>query len=234
VDARRSQVKHPFREQRLIEGVLAATPYFSELGSPQIAAMALQCKTLAARGGDAVALRGRLLPGVFAVAYGSLKLAMRGAGGEERVIRLVQAGQTFGEPSALLGRPATYEARALVECRLVIIPVDVLFGLMERCPRIARQVVLHLAERTVSLLDELESSSMLSSGQRLARYLGTLGGEHGAVQLPASKTVVAARLGVKKETLSRLLRAFAERGVITVARREIAILDRAALKQLAA
>jgi CRP-like cAMP-binding protein len=48
-----------------------------------------------------------------------------------------------------------------------------------------------------------------------------------------SKTVVAARLGVKKETLSRLLRELADDGVIAVAQRNIAILDRARLAQVA-
>jgi CRP-like cAMP-binding protein len=52
------------------------------------------------------------------------------------------------------------------------------------------------------------------------------------VRLPVSKTLVAARLGVKKETLSRLLRQFAAEGVIEVSRREISILDREALVKL--
>ena len=49
------------------------------------------------------------------------------------------------------------------------------------------------------------------------------------MRLPATKTTVAARLGVKKETLSRMLRQLAAGGVVQVAGREIAILDRAAL-----
>ena len=55
----------------------------------------------------------------------------------------------------------------------------------------------------------------------------------GRVELPVSKTVVAAQLGMKKETLSRLLRQLALDGVIEVARREISILDRAGLKRVA-
>jgi len=45
------------------------------------------------------------------------------------------------------------------------------------------------------------------------------------VQLPVSKTVVAALLGMKKETLSRLFRQFSSDGLIGMTRREIAILD---------
>jgi CRP-like cAMP-binding protein len=53
------------------------------------------------------------------------------------------------------------------------------------------------------------------------------------VDLPVSKTIVAARLGMKKETLSRLLHQFTADGIIGVARREIAILDRARLASVA-
>ena len=52
-------------------------------------------------------------------------------------------------------------------------------------------------------------------------------------RLPATKTLVASRLGMKKETLSRLLHDLASRRLITVSRREIAILDARALRALA-
>jgi CRP-like cAMP-binding protein len=49
-----------------------------------------------------------------------------------------------------------------------------------------------------------------------------------------SKTLLASRLGIKKETLSRLLREFAAEGLIRVAGRDIAIHDLPRLKALAA
>jgi CRP-like cAMP-binding protein len=75
---------------------------------------------------------------------------------------------------------------------------------------------------------------MLPSLQRLAVYLDSIAEPAEApgtwvARLPVSKTLVAARLDIKKETLSRLLRQLAARGLISVARREIRILDRAAL-----
>jgi CRP-like cAMP-binding protein len=81
------------------------------------------------------------------------------------------------------------------------------------------------------------AGSLHSGGQRLASYLDALaepiqGNGGWSVHLPVSKTVVAARLGMKKETLSRLLRRLAADGLIEVSRGEIAILDRAALTRL--
>lgn len=117
-----------------------------------------------------------------------------------------------------------------------MIPAAAIFTLMDRDPRFARAVALLLAERTLEMLTEVESA-MLRGAQRLASYLGALaespegngnGGGNGStvVRLPVSKTLVAARLGVKKETLSRLLRQLAADGLIEVSRRDISILGR--------
>ena len=235
------------RDQRLIEGVVSAIPLLAGASPAQMAAVVRHCSTLSARRGEAIASRDSCLPGVFAVGYGTVKLALRGPDGEERVLRLVGAGQTFGEATALLGRPCRYEARALGDCKLVIIPSSSILALIDRDPRLARQVVNTLAERSFELIGEVESSCLRRGSQRLASYLASLaepaagaGGNGGngasgsrTVRLPATKTVIASRLDMKKETLSRLLRSLSEQGLIQVAQREITILDPERLAALA-
>ena len=225
-------------ELRFIEGVVGNLALFGEAEPAQVANIARQGWTLQARRGDLLARRGERLPGMFIVAYGLAKLAMRGKEGGERVLRLVGAGQTFGEATALLGLAARYEALALVDARLVVLPTASLFALVDREPRFGRALSRLLAERNFELLGEMEAATVQRSLQRLATYLGSLadyavaaGGR--AVQLPVSKTVVAARLGIKKETLSRLLRQLARDGIIAVSRREISILDPAGLNRVA-
>ncbi len=57
---------------------------------------------------------------------------------------------------------------------------------------------------------------------------------HGArAACPSTKTVIASHLGVTKETFSRLLRELAQLDLITVARREITLLERRRLAELA-
>lgn len=209
---------------------------FREVAPANLAPLIKQSWVLAAPRATTFAERGTQLPGVFGIAYGSVKLSLRGQDGEERVLRLVSAGQTFGEATSLLGRACRSEAIALTDSKLVVIPAVAIFNLMDRDARFARAVTLMLAERAVELLGEVESA-MQRGAQRLACYLGSLpeagdGNGHSLVQLPVSKTLVAARLGVKKETLSRLLRQFAADGLIEVSRRDIAILDRDRLSQL--
>ena len=225
-------------DRKFVEGVVGNLALFGEAEPAQIASIALQSWVLPARRGDTLVRRGERLPGVFVVAYGLAKLALRGADSGERVLRLVGAGQTFGEASALFGRLARYEACALADAKFVVIPVAPLFALMDREPRFGRAVARMLAERNFELLGEVEAATLRRSAQRLASYLDSLArpapdGGHWTARLPVSKTLVAARLGMKKETLSRLLRELAAGGTIEVSRSEIVIRDRAVLARLA-
>ena len=225
-------------EQRLIQGLVPRLRMFWGVQPSSLGPLMKQCWVLSVARGTHVVQRGARLPGVFAVAYGSVKLSLRGDDAEERVVSLVSPGQTFGEAKALLGRAARSDATALAETKLVVIPSAAILSLMDRDPRFARALAFVLAERTLDLLAEVESATQRGA-QRLATYLGALAegnangsGEGCTVRLPVSKTLVAARLGVKKETFSRLLRDLAGRGLIAVERREVRILDRTGLAAL--
>jgi CRP/FNR family transcriptional regulator, dissimilatory nitrate respiration regulator len=108
-------------------------------------------------------------------------------------------------------------------------------ALVERNLRFSCNVARALAEKNHSLIAEV-ATGRLPSAQRLAQYLASLiepaaaSGGASTVRLPFSKTLLAARLGVKKETLSRLLGRLARDGVVRVAGRDITVLDRAGLE----
>jgi CRP-like cAMP-binding protein len=225
------------RDQLLIEGVIANLELFRGASPSQLATVSSQCWTLLVRKFGAAMECNARPPGLFAVAYGTVKLALRTPNGPQRVLRLVSAGETFGEAAALLGKRNLYEAQAIAESKLVVIPSTALYGLVDRDPRFARLLLLTLAERKRELLAEMESVTYRRGAERLAHYLTSLAERRGpegacSVHLPTSKTLIAARLGMKKETLSRLLGALAREGLIVIAGREIAILDQERLAAL--
>jgi CRP/FNR family transcriptional regulator, dissimilatory nitrate respiration regulator len=226
------------RDRRLIEGVMAKLPIFRLVSPRNLAELASHARTITVRRGAAVCAHGDTLPGVMALAYGTVKLSVMRANGQERVVRFVNPSETFCEASALFGRPCLVNAGALCDSMLVVIPSAPLLRLVERDPIFARRTVEVLAERVQSLMEELGASAGQRGPQRLASYLHRLvrpGEAPGSWQasLPASKTLVAARLGFSKETMSRLLRRFAEQGLIDPARSKIRILDRDGLALVA-
>lgn len=228
----------PARDSRLLEGVIGRLPTFRLLSRKDLDSLANQSRLRESRRGSVIVQRGERMPGMIALVYGSAKLALRRTNGEAKVLRLLGPGDSFGLAAALLDRPSPVDVVALSNCLVATVPPASLLRLLDQHAGFARMVARTLAERVLELVTELDASLQQSGMQRLACYLNSLAettGHDGArvVRLPATKTTVAARLGVKKETLSRMLRDLAERGLIEVSGLEVAILDRGGLDRLA-
>ena len=228
----------PARERRLLESVIARLPTFGQLSRASLDMLANHSQLRELRRGGAIVARGERIPGVVALAYGSAKIALRRPNGEEKVVRLLGPGESFGLAAAILDKPCPVDLVALQNCLVVTIPPVPVLRLMEQDIGFARAVARVMAERMLELVAELQASLQQSSLQRLACFLDSLAepnGQPGAwvVRLPATKTTVAARLGIKKETLSRMLRELASRNLIAVAGPEVSILDRSGLARLA-
>ncbi len=225
----------PPHRKPLISGILANLPLLRQAEPAHIAELARHARMQDVRRGEIVCRRGDIQEGFFAVAYGLLKLALRGSGGREQVLRLVGPGQSFGEALVFASRPNPLEAVALVDSMVVMMPSHTVMGLAERDPAFARNLLLGLSERMHLFVADIEASTLYSGRQRVAEYLESLlTGERGSsVRLPATKTVLASQLGLTKETLSRLLHELSTQGLIRIARREIHVLDREKLLQVA-
>ena len=202
---------------------------FRSTPRPQLGALARQAEARHADPGGVVARRGERLPGLMVVRHGLVKLTL--GGDAERVLRLVGAGETFGEAALFLDQPLPVDATAVAESALLVVPAGPLLALFEADPRFARALLASVCQRLQALVADFEAATAHGARERLAAYLGSLGSD--TAWLPAPKGVIASRLGMTKETLSRLLRAFINEGLIAVANREVRLLDRARLADAA-
>ena len=221
-----------------IKAVLEKLPLLEGLNQEAIRELATQSSMMRVSRGELVVRRGERVPSLYADAFGQVKTCLPQNGGSEMVLGLLGPGATFGKSTVLLGRPAQVDVVALDDTMLVAVRAACVVGLVERNLRFSRNLARALAERNHVLVGELETSR-LRSAQRLAAYLDSIAqpaAQPGtwAARLAVSKTLLASRLGMKKETLSRLLRELAGGGLIDVAGREITIRDRLALQRLGA
>lgn len=220
-----------------LEDQIAVAELFRGIEASVIALLAHRARARDYARDETVFRRGERPDGLLLVAEGTLKLAVRGASGEQKVVALVEEGQACASALAFLDRPSALEATALTSSSVISIPASAVFEAMQRDAELARRVVEHLSHRVLALVDEVEGITLRRGLQRLAHYVESLARERGAgthvVRLPSTKTLIAAQLGIAKETLSRLLHELAEKGVISVARRELYILDREQLAALA-
>lgn len=218
----------------LTAGMLGSLPIFRNTPRAQLAELARQGHAGHVPRGGTIARRGEGIEGLMAVGYGLVKLSLKGE--SEKVLRLVGPGETFGEAVLFLGQPLPVDVTAVAETLLIVVPAQPLLALLERDPAFARAMLASLCQRLHALVADFEATTMHGASERLAGYLESIA-EPGPVplraQLPAAKTVIAARLGITKETLSRLLRGFVEQGLIRMAKREITIVDPARLAQAA-
>jgi CRP-like cAMP-binding protein len=220
---------------RQAAGVIARLPLFQHVSRERLDQIQHAARTLYFRRGETVARHGEAAPGLLAVVYGMVKLALRGPSGAERVLRLVGPSQTFGEAVMFLEQPLPVDAVAVVDTRLVLVPAEPLLALMASDAQFARNLIASLCQRMHALVCDFEATTMHGAGERLAAYLESLAESPGAarVTLPAPKKLIAARLGMTKETLSRALHELAQSGLVAVAGREVVLLDRAGLARAA-
>lgn len=172
----------------------------------------------------------------YLVRHGQIKLFRLSPSGNEKVIDIVLPGSTFAEALVFLERPHyPVGAEALQASEVISLDAvdfaDMLKGSVDTCFALLG----NLSMRLRSLLREIDELSLHSATCRVAAYLI----KHAPTQsntfrLPVAKQTVAARLSVKPETLSRIVKNFSEKGVLDVSGSWITIRDRDALRATAA
>ncbi len=152
----------------------------------------------------------------YLVMHGRIDTLRMGIDGEDRIIHHVQAGQLLAAIVMFLQQPRyPVEARAAVESTLCQFNRA---SLRQACldhPPLAIGM-LSLAAQTLQLrIDDVDSLASTSAQQRLAAYLLRLAGTAGSqVELPLSQRQLAATLGVRAETLNRLLSDWQKLGLL--------------------
>ena len=173
--------------------------------------------------------RGDPCEGFYVIVYGQVKLAFISSTGDEKVVDLLGAGQSFGEAVMFTEKPHVVTAQTLADTLLLYIPKQIVFERIERDARFARRMIAGLSRRLHFLIGDIEGYSMRSGMQRVIGYLlrdepqdadsdATL-----EISLPATKGVIASRLNLTQEHFSRILHDLSAAGLIVVSGRRISI-----------
>jgi CRP-like cAMP-binding protein len=196
--------------------------------APATAAQLKQHETLFRQGDPATAF--------FIVVDGWIKLYRITFAGDETVIHLLTKGGSFAEAVAFTGSRYPATAEAVSDARVVRIPADHVVRCIRENLDIALAMIASTSQHLHHLVQQVEQLKAQSGVQRVAEFLASLCEvERGPsmVALPYDKVLIAARLGLKPESLSR---AFAKLRTIGVEVRasHVAISDVARLRHLAA
>jgi CRP-like cAMP-binding protein len=225
------------RREADIPALLARLPLFSALTPAQIEPIAAAARERRLAKGEMLFQKGDPAKGFFVVVSGQMKLAFPSAQGNEKVVEIIGPQQSFGEAVMFMDRPFPVFAEALLDTLLIHIGKDAVFRLIEADPSFARRMLAGLSMRLHSLIADVESYSLRSSAQRVIGYLLQHGPDEDRsegkidVTLPTSKQVIASRLNLTPETLSRIFHDLTEAGLIEVHGRQITVPDLQRLRQ---
>jgi CRP/FNR family transcriptional activator FtrB len=156
-------------------------------------------------------------------------------GGRETTIDILQPVATFVLAAVIRDEVYLKSARTLTPAQILMIPASAVRDVFGRDAAFARAVVNELAERYRVLVRALKDEKLRTGAQRLANWIlrtdGVQGDRH-SIKLEFDKRILASRLGMTPENLSRNLALLASHGVKS-AGHNIVIEDAAALRQFA-
>jgi CRP/FNR family transcriptional regulator len=192
------------------------------------------------RKGDVLFRAGDRFAGLYAIRFGSCKTVTTTDDGSEQVSGYHLQGEILGVEG--FGHDVhACNAIALEDTEVCMLPLDRIEKLAHEDTAFQRRMYRLLStaivrERTVTLM-----VGTMRAEQRLASFLLDLSSRYQARGYSASEFVlrmtreeIGSHLGLKLETVSRLLSRFADEGLIDVSGRVIRLLDRLALSQLVA
>ncbi|MCX8018214.1 MAG: Crp/Fnr family transcriptional regulator [Rhodocyclaceae bacterium] len=163
------------------------------------------------------------------VLVGGIRVVKLAANGRELPLYRVLPGDSCIITSSCLLGQADYRARGVAEraTTLALLPRELFDRLLGEAS--FRAFVFHLfAERIAELMQLVEEVAFRKLDERLAsRLLG-----HGRL-LNVTHQQLADELGSVREMVSRLLKGFAEQGLVRLGREQIEILDPAGLRRIA-
>jgi len=136
--------------------------------------------------------------------------------GRETTIELVRPIGVFILAAVLSDQVYLQSARTLGKTRILMIPAEKVRGGMERDPAFMRAVVMELARGYRRTIKDLKGQKLRTGTERLANWL--LGAQReqggGQVEIPFEKRVLASRLGMTPENLSRAFNGLRGCGVV--------------------
>lgn len=194
--------------------------------------------TVERRKGARILGRGDHLEGLYTVFGGSLKLYMLSCSGDERVLRILQPGDTFGEAIMFNAIPSPVFVESLSPVTLGYFPRQTINNALSSNPKFTHAMLRSMGAIMTQLITDLEACCLQSALQRTVNYLlrhaETGPPPHVEIRLPAPKAVIASTLNISAETFSRELHRLKDQGLITIDRRTIFLCDRDGLLAAAA
>ncbi len=219
-----------------IINIITTTPLFNGLPEDQIAAIEKIAVEKRFNKNELVFSEGDESNGFFVIAEGRVKVFKVSTEGKEQILHIFGPGQPFGEVPVFTGQRFPANAQAIDKIRVIFFPRVAIVNLISANPSLALNMLASLSKKLRQFAVQIENLSLKEMPARLASYLVYLAEEQNAeniVTLEISKGQLASTLGTIPETLSRVFAKLSNQNLISVDGKNITLLDRHGLEDLA-
>jgi CRP-like cAMP-binding protein len=181
---------------------------FERLTAPAVA--------LTFKSGDTIFRQGDPAVSFFIVVDGWIKLYHITESGKAAVIYVFTKGESIAEAVAFTGQSYPAAGEAVSDARVVRIPAAHIIKCIRDTPDIAFAMIASTSLHLHRLLEQVTQLKVQSAVQRVAEFLVSLcpsGKSPCTIALPYEKILIAGRLGVTPESLSRAFAKLKSAGV---------------------
>jgi CRP-like cAMP-binding protein len=208
---------------------------FSNLEDDQFASLRAGMSNIQLDKDEMLFVRGDPAHCFYYVLDGQIELSVVSEAGDKKVIEVIQSNQTFAEAVAFMkGARFPVSAKALRKSSLCQISTSRYIAQLSASPEACLRLLADLSRRLHSYIIEIENLTIQNARHRLTAFLLSQvtddGSDAATLQLDVPRHIIASRLSMQPETLSRLLGSLAREGVISVDERVIQIASIKALQ----
>jgi len=157
---------------------------------------------------------------VYFVVHGEVRVLIRTAAGREMILCELGPGRCFGEMSAIDGLTRSANVTALTNTELCVVPAPIFLEIVLGEPKICHRLLRLLTLRVRELDTRLVEHSMLDLRHRLYAELLRLSAPRQSaagqsiVSPPPRQQDLAARIGCRREQVSRELTTMLDEGLV--------------------
>lgn len=193
-----------------------AAPIFSSLPAAPLEALLSEALLKPIRRGELLFVQGDPATSFFVVLDGWVKVYRLTPSGGEVVVAIFTRGQSFAEAAAFVGGRFPASAEAVTDGRILKLQSSNLLRLIRKNPDIGLAMLASTSMHLHMLVQQIEQLKAHTGAQRVAEFLSSLTDiQHGkcTLALPYDKALIAGRLGMQPESLSRAFAKLKDIGV---------------------
>tara|TARA_Y100000996_G_scaffold414254_1_gene404620 strand:+ start:9908 stop:10585 length:678 start_codon:yes stop_codon:yes gene_type:complete len=218
---------------------LSSVSIFSDLSDSELDNIKTLCQTRKYPKNSMIILEEEMGDVVFIVMTGTVKITRVNDEGKEVILAMLGSGEVFGEMAILDGESRSANALAQENCEVVTINREEFLNLIKTNNKVALNLMTEFAVRLRKSDQQIEALSLDDAEHRIGVSILNLAEEMGVIR-KGSVTVdnlpyqqdIANMAGTSRETVSRVMKIFEERGLITKTGHKLSIPDYAFFKRI--